>query len=218
VQFKLWQVEPLPTRNAKNWETNIRLGENIDCQSIQRCRHQMPAMMSTSSDETSSGCLSPALWCRSSCSDLAECSANPHNCFQHHASVKLTGLQHSSLSVIIYIMTKSCTRLHTERCCIKMDYKNVHIPSLPCGNYSLLWPLQSATAASVPATPTYPAQSYKKCCLIIAAHHSHTKHPHILYSWVVRYWHSCVCSQVQMICIWSSWCHCHPIISYSSKI
>jgi len=21
-----------------------------------------------------------------------------------------------------------------------------------------------------------------------------------------------------MICIWSSWCHCHPIISYSSKI
>jgi len=22
-----------------------------------------------------------------------------------------------------------------------------------------------------------------------------------------------VCSEVQMICIWSSWCHCHPIIS-----
>jgi len=21
-----------------------------------------------------------------------------------------------------------------------------------------------------------------------------------------------------MICIWSSWCHCHPIISRSSKI
>jgi len=24
--------------------------------------------------------------------------------------------------------------------------------------------------------------------------------------------------QVQMICIWSSWCHCHPTISCSSKI
>jgi len=22
-----------------------------------------------------------------------------------------------------------------------------------------------------------------------------------------------VWSEVQMICIWSSWCHCHPIIS-----
>jgi len=27
-----------------------------------------------------------------------------------------------------------------------------------------------------------------------------------------------VWSEVQMICIWSSWWHCHPIISYSSKI
>jgi len=27
-----------------------------------------------------------------------------------------------------------------------------------------------------------------------------------------------VCSEVQMMCIWSSWCHCHPIISCSSKI
>jgi len=27
-----------------------------------------------------------------------------------------------------------------------------------------------------------------------------------------------VWSEVQMICIWSSWCHCHPIISCSSKI
>ena len=25
-------------------------------------------------------------------------------------------------------------------------------------------------------------------------------------------------SKVQIICIWSSWCHCHPIISCSSKI
>jgi len=24
--------------------------------------------------------------------------------------------------------------------------------------------------------------------------------------------------EVQMICIWFSWCHCHPIISCSSKI
>jgi len=27
-----------------------------------------------------------------------------------------------------------------------------------------------------------------------------------------------VWSEVQMICIWSSWCHCHPIISCSSNI
>ena len=27
-----------------------------------------------------------------------------------------------------------------------------------------------------------------------------------------------LCSEVQMICIWSSWCHCHPTISCSSKI
>jgi len=25
-------------------------------------------------------------------------------------------------------------------------------------------------------------------------------------------------SEVQMICIWSSWCHCHPIISCFIKI
>jgi len=27
-----------------------------------------------------------------------------------------------------------------------------------------------------------------------------------------------VWSEVEMICIWSSWCHCQPIISWSSKI
>jgi len=27
-----------------------------------------------------------------------------------------------------------------------------------------------------------------------------------------------VWSEVQMICIWSSWCHCHPIIFCSTKI
>ena len=27
-----------------------------------------------------------------------------------------------------------------------------------------------------------------------------------------------VWSKAQMICIWASWCHCHPIISCSSKI
>jgi len=27
-----------------------------------------------------------------------------------------------------------------------------------------------------------------------------------------------VCSEVQMICIWSSWCHCQPIISHFIKI
>jgi len=26
-----------------------------------------------------------------------------------------------------------------------------------------------------------------------------------------------VLSEVQMICVWSSWCHCHPIISCSRK-
>jgi len=27
-----------------------------------------------------------------------------------------------------------------------------------------------------------------------------------------------VWSEVQMMCVWSSWCHCHRIISCSSKI
>jgi len=40
----------------------------------------------------------------------------------------------------------------------------------------------------------------------------------LLQWWVVRYWHGYLSSEVQMICIWSSWCHCHPIISCSSKI
>jgi len=35
---------------------------------------------------------------------------------------------------------------------------------------------------------------------------------------VVRYWRGYVWSEVQMICIWSSWYHCHPIISCSSNI
>jgi len=36
---------------------------------------------------------------------------------------------------------------------------------------------------------------------------------------VVRYWHEAsVWSEMQMICIRSSWCHCHPIISCFSKI
>jgi len=33
----------------------------------------------------------------------------------------------------------------------------------------------------------------------------------------VRAWLS-VCSKVQMICIWSSWCHCHPTISASRMV
>jgi len=38
-------------------------------------------------------------------------------------------------------------------------------------------------------------------------------------NWVVMYW--CVVllsawSEVQMICIWSSWCHSHPVTSCSS--
>jgi len=40
-------------------------------------------------------------------------------------------------------------------------------------------------------------------------------------NWVVKYrilaWLS-IWSEVQVICIWSSWCHCHHIISCSSKI
>jgi len=34
-------------------------------------------------------------------------------------------------------------------------------------------------------------------------------HP-VCRNWVVRYWHGS--SDMQMICIRSSWCHCHPII------
>jgi len=32
-------------------------------------------------------------------------------------------------------------------------------------------------------------------------------------NWVIRCWHGCVSSEVQMVCIWCSWCHCHPVIS-----
>jgi len=32
-------------------------------------------------------------------------------------------------------------------------------------------------------------------------------------NWVMRCWHGYVCSEVQVICIWSSWWHCHLIIS-----
>jgi len=36
---------------------------------------------------------------------------------------------------------------------------------------------------------------------------------------VMRCWCSYfVCSKVQMTCIWSSWCHCHPIVSCFIKI
>jgi len=42
--------------------------------------------------------------------------------------------------------------------------------------------------------------------LIILAEHLAYKNLEVL-AWL------CVWSVVQMICIWSSWCHCHPIIS-----
>ena len=49
------------------------------------CCHPLSMMTNTLSDETSSGCLSPALWCRNSYSDPAECSAHPNinTCQQH---------------------------------------------------------------------------------------------------------------------------------------
>jgi len=34
----------------------------------------------------------------------------------------------------------------------------------------------------------------------------------------MKWSHGSVCSKVQMICIWSSLCHCHPIISFFIKI
>jgi len=37
-------------------------------------------------------------------------------------------------------------------------------------------------------------------------------------NWLMRCWRGCVCSEVQMFCIWSSWCHWHPIISCFIKI
>ena len=44
-----------------------------------------------------------------------------------------------------------------------------------------------------------------------------TKRDYYTLSGEVLAWLS-VCSEVQMICIWSSWCHCHPIISWYSNI
>jgi len=38
----------------------------------------------------------------------------------------------------------------------------------------------------------------------------------VLIAIIINCWHgylSVLCSEVQMICIWSSWCQCHPIIS-----
>jgi len=37
-------------------------------------------------------------------------------------------------------------------------------------------------------------------------------------NWMVRYWHGICRQPAAMICMWSSWCHCHPVISCSSKI
>jgi len=37
-------------------------------------------------------------------------------------------------------------------------------------------------------------------------------------NWVIRCWCGYLSGEVQMICIWSSWCHCHPIISCFIKI
>ena len=38
-------------------------------------------------------------------------------------------------------------------------------------------------------------------------------------NWVVRYWRGYLSAvKCKMIRIWSSWCHCHPIISCCSKI
>jgi len=39
-----------------------------------------------------------------------------------------------------------------------------------------------------------------------------------LQSWVMRCWRGCVCSEVQMSCMSSSWCHCYPVISCFVKI
>ena len=75
----------------------------------------------------------------------------------------------------------------------------------PCGDDSqtascLSW--QTTTSLSGPETVNnvnvhnyHTSDSYSKLCCK---------------NWVVRYWH--VCSEVQMICIWSSWCHCQPKI------
>jgi len=38
-------------------------------------------------------------------------------------------------------------------------------------------------------------------------------------NWVKRCWHDYVWSEVQMICLWSSWCDCHPTFtSLKSRI
>jgi len=38
-------------------------------------------------------------------------------------------------------------------------------------------------------------------------------------NWAIRCWHGYLCgSKVQMICVWSNWCHCHPINSCFIKI
>jgi len=72
------------TRNNQTAvKQSIHLGENIGCRWI-RCCSQLPSLKTNMlSDEISSGCLSLALWCHSSYSGLAECSANQNSQLLH---------------------------------------------------------------------------------------------------------------------------------------
>jgi len=51
--------------------------------------------------------------------------------------------------------------------------------------------------------------------LLVGHQEEHLAHKNL--SDEVLVWLS-VWSEVQMVCIWSSWCHCHPIISCFIKI
>jgi len=58
---------------------------------------------------------------------------------------------------------------------------------------------------------------YRATALTLLVRHQEEHLAHKKLSVVVLAWLS-IWSVVQMICIWSSWCHCHPVISCFSKI
>jgi len=96
---------------------------------------------------------------------------------------------------------------------------------------------EKKTAVNDHGIMTQTLQTHVQIYRLVINTHRNTPHTSVLWhcwlgirksirsvkNWVMRYgywvwvWLS-VWSEVQMLCIWSSWCHCHPIISCFIKI
>ena len=64
---------------------------------------------------------------------------------------------------------------------------------------------------------THVGDAFRALTLLVGRQEGHPACKTSLTAWWGTAWLS-LWSEVQMICIWSSWCHCHPIISWASKI